>query len=417
MPTILTPTMITRECARVLHANLTFIGAVNRQYDDRFAQTGAKIGTALNIRMPAKYSVRTGASLSSQEYVERSTPLNCSSQAGVDVSFTTAELTMSIDDFSNRHIVPAMSQLAAHIENACLADAYKLVANYNGTTTTSGQITFKQFDEQGSILTRNLAPYSDRTALLDPTSRYEFNDTTKGLFQSSQNIAQQYREGMLGRTSGFDVYESTLLPTHTTGSLAGSPLTTGASLGTSTTTNAWVSQTDLSIDGATSATTLRAGDIITMSGVYDVHPESKTNLGILKRFVVQANVTLTTSATAYTVTVKPGLIYGTGNAFQNAVLSGPANSDNNTVTLIGNVSTAYPQNLSFHKDAFVFATADLVDVAEFGAWGARQTMDGISIRIAKQYAIATDTVPCRIDVLYGFGGLYPELANRHWHTA
>jgi hypothetical protein len=71
--------------------------------------------------------------------------------------------------------------------------------------------------------------------------------------------------------------------------------------------------------------------------------------------------------------------------------------------------------LQFHEDAFVFATADLEDVSRYGAWGARESMDGISMRIARQYAIATDTIPCRIDVLAGFAPLYPELAVRHMY--
>lgn len=410
---ILTPTQITREALRVLHGKLSFVGNVNRQYDNRFAQTGAKIGTSLNIRMPPKYTVRTGATASFQDHVERSTPLTVSSQAGIDVSFTSVELTMSLDEFSYMVLEPAMSQLAAHIENACLGDAMNLVANYNGLTTTSGQIDFKTFDNMGAILTENLAPYADRCVILTPTSRNEFVDAAKGLFHSSENIKRQYREGMLGRTSGFDVYESTFLPSHANGSLAGSPLTTGASLGTSTTANSWVSQTQLSVDGATSATTIAAGDIITLSGVYEVHPETKTNTGKLKRFVAQDAVTLTTSATTYTFNVKPGLIYGDGNAYQNCVLSGVANTDGLTVTRIGVASQTYGENLAFHKDAFVFATADLIDVTEFGAWGSRETMDGISMRLARQYDLTNDRVPARFDILYGFAGLYPELAVRN----
>ena len=133
--TILTPTMITREALRVLHQKSNFIGNVNRQYDDKFAQTGAKVGTSVNVRMPSKYSVRTGATLSTQNHVERSTPLSVSSQYGVDVSFTSVELTMDLDSFSERIIEPAMAQLAAKIEGACLADAYKLVNNYTNATT------------------------------------------------------------------------------------------------------------------------------------------------------------------------------------------------------------------------------------------------------------------------------------------
>lgn len=411
---ILTPTMITREALRVLHGKLSFVSNVNTQYDNRFAQTGAKIGTSLNIRMPPKYTVRTGATASYQDHIERSTPLTVNSQAGIDVSFTSVELTMSLDEFSRVVIEPAMSQLAAHIEGQCLSDAQNLVANYNGITTTSGSLTFASFDGMGSILTKNLAPYSNRVALLTPDSRNAFVSATSGLFQDSGAIAKQYKEGMLGRTSGFDVYESTFLPSHTTGSMAGSPVTTGASLGVSTTSNSWVSQTTLTIDGATTTTTLVAGDIITLSGVYDVHPETKTNLGTLKRFVVQGNVTLTNDAT---FNVKPGLIYGTGNAYQNSVLSGVTNTDNLTLTRIGNASSAYGENLAFHRDAFVFATADLIDVSDLGAWGAREVMDGISMRLARQYDIANDAVPARFDVLYGFGGLYPELAVRNRYVA
>lgn len=411
---ILTPLMILRESLRVLHGKVPFLSSVNREYDSQFAKTGAKIGSTLNIRMPSKYTVRTGATLSPQDHVERSTPLTITSQIGVDVSFTTVDLTMSMDDFSSRFIQPAMAQLGAYLESDCLTRAYKLVPNYTGTTST--QMSFKQFQQGGQTLTENLAPPGQRTALLNPASMVEFNDATKGLFSNPSNLNTQFREGMMGRTGGFDVFEDTFLPSHTRGSFAGSALTTGAALGTSTTANVWVSSSTVDIDTATSATTLLAGDIITISGIYDVHPESKANTGRLKKFVVQSDVTLTTLANAYTVTVKPGLIYGTGNAYKNCVLSGISDTNNNTVTCFGVASTAYGQNLQFHKDAFVFGTADLVDVQEFGAWGARDSMDGISMRIAKQYAIASDTVPCRIDVLYGFGELYPELAARGFHA-
>jgi len=410
--TVLTPTQITREALRVLHGKLSFIGSVNRQYDSAFAQTGAKIGSSLNIRMPSRYSVRTNATLASQDHVERSTPLAVSSQYGVDVSFTTAELTMNLDDFSKRIITPAMSQLAAKLEADALAVAYKSVANYVGTTSTS--MTYLQFQQGGASLTNNLAPYSDRTALLRTLDRVNFSDAVKGLFQSAENIGEQYREGVVGRTGGMDVYENTFVPSHTRGSFAGSALTTGTTIGTSATTNVWASQTALTIDTATSTTILKAGDVVTVSGVYDIHPETKVNTGALKKFVVQSDVTFTTLANTYTATVVPAMIYGSGNAFQNCVLSGVSDTDNNTVTAFGVASTAYGQSLAYHKDAFVFATADLVDVSQYGAWGARQSMDGISMRIAKQYAISSDTVPCRIDVLWGFAPLYPELAVRHF---
>ena len=164
---ILTPTMITREALRILHQKLNFVGNVNRQYDDRFAQTGAKIGTSLNIRMPSKYTVRTGATLSAQDHVERSTPLTVSSQYGVDVSFTSVELTMDLDDFSERVLDPAMAQLAAKIEGDALDVAYQRVWNYTNATT-DGLLNYKRFQENGRNITENLAPSSQRSAVLTP---------------------------------------------------------------------------------------------------------------------------------------------------------------------------------------------------------------------------------------------------------
>ena len=220
----------------------------------------------------------------------------------------------------------------------------------------------------------------------------------------------------MGRTGGFDVGETINLPSHTTGSLAGSPLTNGSTLGISTTTASWTSTTTLNIDGATSTTTVKAGDIITLSGVYEVTPENKVNTGRLKTFVVQADVTLTTAATGYDVTVKPAMIYGSGNPHQNCALSGVANTDGLTVTRIGAASTAFAQDLFFHKDAFVFATVDLEDVSPYGAQCARATSDSISLRWVQQYSASADTVAGRFDVLWGFAPLYPELAVRHLTT-
>ena len=412
---ILTNTVITREAARILHQEGTFLGNVNRQYSDQFARTGAKVGTSVNLRLPARYSVRTNATFSGQDHVETSTPFTVSSQYGVDVSFTTLERTMSLDDFSASVLKPAMKQLAAKIEGDALAVAYKAVNNYTNATTNA-KLTYAYFQRAGALMSSQLSPVGDRTALLQPLSMVEFLDATKGLFAAQSNLNEQFREGMMGRTGGFDVGETINLPSHTTGSLAGSPLTNGATLGISTTTASWTSTSTLNIDGATSATTLKAGDIITLSGVYEVTPENKVNTGRLKTFVVQSDVTLTTTATGYDVTVKPAMIYGTGNPHKNCVLSGVSDTDGLTVTRIGAASTAFAQDLFFHKNAFVFATVDLEDVSPYGAQCSRATSDSISLRWVQQYSSTADTVVGRFDVLWGFAPLYPELAVRHLTT-
>lgn len=414
--TYLTNTVITREAARILHQGDNFLNSINMEYSDQFARTGAKAGTTIGMRLPSKYKARKTAAFSGQDHVERSAPLAVLSQWGVDVSFSTYDRTMSLDDFSKRFLRPAVKQLAAEVAGQCMADAYKRVYNYTNATTNSA-ITYKYFQQNGAKITDALGPYDDRTALLSPASAVEFMDATKGLFHASKNLEQQFRDGILGNTGGFDVGENTMLPSHTTGSLAGSPLTNGTALGTSTTANAWSSQTVLSIDGATSGTTIKAGDIITLSGVYRVHPETKANTGKLQTFVVQSDVTLTTAANAYNVTVEPALIYGDGNAFQNCVLSGVANTDNLTVTRIGAASTQFAQDLFFHKDAFAIAFVDLEDVSKYGASSTRVNTDRISIRFVEQYDATIDVVRHRLDVCFGFAPLYPELASRHLTTA
>jgi hypothetical protein len=202
-------------------------------------------------------------------------------------------------------------------------------------------MTYRSFQKMGQRLTDELAPIGDRTAILAPASVIEFLDATKGLFAAQSNLNEQFKEGMMGRTGGLDVGENTLLPPHTTGTMAGSPLTFGTTLGLSTTANSWVSTTALSVTGATATGTVLAGDIITLSGVYAVHPESKANSGRLQQFVVQASVTMTTATSTYTVTVKPALMYGSGNAFQNCVLSGVSDTTGLTVTRLGASNTAF----------------------------------------------------------------------------
>jgi hypothetical protein len=58
-------------------------------------------------------------------------------------------------------------------------------------------------------------------------------------------------------------------------------------------------------------------------------------------------------------------------------------------------------SLLYHKEAFAFATADLV-MPKGVDFAAREVMDGISMRIVRQYDINSDKFPCRLDVLYGY---------------
>ena len=404
---ILTPSIITKEALRILHAQSNFLTKINRQYDSRFAVSGAKIGTSLDVRLPNKFTVRTGSTYSAQNMIERKVNLPVATIKGVDLTITDSELTLSLNDFSEQFLKPAMNQLASDIEYSAMLAMYKAVPNAVGTVST--QIDYKKFQQAGQKLTENLAPSSDRTFLLNPSSRVEFSDAVKGLFQSSSNIDDQYREGMVGRTGGFDVFENTMIPVHTTGTYGGTPLTNGATQGSTGADNAFVATSAIITDGWTVTTTvLNAGDTITFAGCYEVHPETKVSTGVLKRFVVTAN-TVTDSSGNSTITVSPGVI--AGGAYKNC---SNRIADGSAIVVLGTSATAYGQNLAFHKDAFTFVSADL-DIPKGMDMAAREKFGNISMRFVRWFDGDTGTWKSRFDILHGMAALYPELACRLVH--
>ena len=384
--TILTPTAVTREALRILHQKLNFVGAITRDYDDSYAKTGAKIGDSLKIRLPNQYTVRSGATLSAQDTTESSVTLQVATQKGVDLNFTSVDLTLSLDDFSKRILDPAMSVLAANIEADALSmykDVYQSV--WNGAAAA----TYNKALDARVILNRSLAPYADRTALMDSIAMADVVKDTKTLFQDDASIAKQYKEGYMGRAAGFDWAENTMMPSHTRSAANGAYLVNGAS------------QTGATLTVDTGANAPSQGDVITIAGVYSVHPETKVSTGVLQQFVIGA------SATTTSFPISPSII--TSGATQN-VSGSPA--DNAAVTFAGTASTAVQTSLLFQKGAFAFATADLV-MPQGVDFASRQVLDGVSMRIVRAYDINNDKFPCRLDVLYGYKTLRAQLAARY----
>lgn len=388
--TILTPDMITSEALRILHQKCNFIGNINRAYDSSFAKEGAKIGDTLRIRLPNQYVIRTGATLTTQTTVEANTSLQVATQRGVDLTFTSVDLTLRLDDFSQRILEPAMAVLAANIE----ADAFNMALDvYNSVNNIGSAVTFRNVMQARKRLNDSLAPMDDnRSVILNTQDNVDLVDALKGLFQDTTAIKQQYRDGSMGRTGGFDFWENTLVPTQTTGTAAA---TTGYLINGATQTGS-----TLVID--TGTTTFARGDIITIAGVFEVHPETKVSTGNLQQFVVTA----TTGTSATSVGISPAIVTSGGR--QN-VSGSPA--DNAAISKIGGASAVYRPSLAFHKDAFTFATADLV-LPKGVDMAARKVMDGISMRMVRAYDINNDRFPVRFDVLYGYRTIRPELACR-----
>jgi len=393
--TLLTASAITRESLRILHQKLNFVGSIVREYDDSFAQKGAKIGDTLKVRLPNQYVVRTGATLAAQDTNEASVELKVQTQRGVDLNFTSVDLTLSLDDFSKRILNPAMSTLAASIE----ADAMSMYRDVFQSVWNGGAAITLEKVLDGRVLLQNaLAPLNDRTANLNTTDNAKFVDALKALFNDTTGIAKQYREGYMGRTAGFDFVENTMWGKHTRGA-ASAAYTTSTLVGVLP-----ISETPVStMTVATGTGAMNVGDVFTIGNVFAVHPETKVSTGTPQQFVVTAAY----AGGAGTVSFAPAIVLSGGR--QNVVI--PTTSATAAITFAGTASTAVGTSLLYQKEAFAFATADLVMPGGVD-FAAREVMDGISMRVVRQYDINNDKFPTRLDVLYGYKTLRPQLAAR-----
>jgi hypothetical protein len=395
---ILTIDMITRKALEILENNLVITRNVNRQYDDSFAVEGAKIGSTLRIRLPDRALVTDGAALQVQDDNEQFTTLTVASQKHIGVNFTSAELTMQLDDFAERVLKPRISQLASSID-ADVANAYKSIGNTVGTpgTTPSTSLVLLQAQQK---LNENAAVMNPRYATVNPAANAGLVEGMKGLFNPTDTISKQFKNGMMGTgVLGYDeINMSQSIKQHTTGSR----VATGNSV-TTTVTSEGAASIALTIG---SGLTVKQGDVFTVAGVNAVNPQTRESTGSLFQFVALADATA--SGTAIVVTVAP--IYTAANALA-TVDSFPASGA--AVIFVGAATSQYAQNLVYHKDAITFATADLllpqgVDMA------ARAVHNGISLRVVRQYDINNDRMPCRIDVLYGFSTIRPQMGCRIW---
>ena len=397
---LLTIDMITRKCLEILENNLVLSRNVNKEYDDSFAVEGAKIGSTLRIRLPDRALVTDGAALQVQDDNEQFTTLNVSSQKHIGINFTTAELTMQLDDFAERVLKPRISQLAASVD-ADVANAYKSIFNTVGTpgTTPATALVLLQAQQK---LNESAAPMSPRYATVNPAANAGLVNGLSGFFNPTSTISRQFKTGMMGEgVLGYDEMNmSQSIVNHTTGSRAGTILVNE--------TVSTQGQATITLDGLTSTTTVTVGDVFTIAGVYAVNPQTRLSTGSLQQFVVTAAQTASGGDMANMAISPP--MYTAANALA-TIDAFPAN--NAAVTFVGTASTVYPQNLVYHKNAITLATADLllpqgVDMAS------RQVHNGISMRIVRQYDINNDRMPCRVDVLYGFATIRPPMACRIW---
>jgi hypothetical protein len=409
--TTLTADIIAKEALAILDNELGWLGKIHRAHESEYSETvnGYKKGATISIRRPADFVVRTGATMNLQDVIEGKTTLTVDQQIGVDWSFTSSDLTLSMNDLSDRVIKPALTNIVNHLAEDVAEQMYLGTYNWAGTP---GQTinSFTDFSNGPKRLDQMAVPMSDRCALLSPDDHWALIGAATALANVGSGAESgAYRKGSLGMLAGVDTYMSQVVPTHTNGTWdATTPLTDGNSQEVSydTAKNTWTQS--LITDGWDSSATITAGSVFTIDGVYMVNPKTKASTGILQNFVVTAAVTANATTTSdTTLTISPPII--TSGPHQTVTYSG--NFDGKAIVPFGSASTGYAQNLIFHKNAMSLAVVPM-EMPQGSNNGSRQTANGLSVRVIPVYDGVNDVSKWRLDLLYGRKLIDPRLLTR-----
>lgn len=402
--TLLTPTIIAKESLMQLVNSMAMARHVHTAYKNEFV----KVGQTITVRKPNKFRATKAQARSNTNLSEPSTSITMSTQAHVSWAFSSVDLTTTIEDYSKRYIAPAAAALANQVD-ADLCALYKNVWNSAGTPGTT-PATFKALGDAQQILDDEAVPSEGRVAIVNPAAHWALADGLKGTF--AQNVAKDIiTKGYLGTIANLSIYMDQNVVRHTTGAFTSSatPLISGNVVTAATTfpTDGWNSD----------SSTVLAGDVFTVSSVYGVNPMSGASTGNLKFWVATDATTTSSGGAMATLAISPTLVYSSTNPYTNCIRTSGATNimiDNDVMTFWGSESTAYPQNLVYHPNAFALVTVPIEIPSN--VWGARETDTdaGLSIRVVKQYDIDADEEIIRLDILYGVKTLYPELAVRLW---
>jgi len=396
--TLLTRLEITRKAIRLFTNSNEFMKSIDRQYDPQFAQTGAKIGATLRVRLPNDYTVTDGPGLSLQDTAEQQTTLTVATQRHVDTGFTTAEMALSLDDYSERITKPKMNNLGGNVAKTIMLaigeTAANANANFNGTAIISPNAN--TFVTAGAILDDNSAPMmgtkGDRKIVNDPWTDSRTSTSLQGLFNPVARISEQYEYGSVKQALGFSWMRDQTVIKHTAGTFTAGTVNGAGQSGNTLVTNA--------ITG-----TLNQGDIITIAGVTAVNRVTKQSTGMSRQFVVTANVlTAATSIPIYPAIVAQG-VGGVDSQYQ-TVVSAPA--DAAAISLYTAASAVYRKSLAYAPEAITMVTADLYMPTRGVIDSARAQFDGVSMRSISAYLPGSDQAINRDDVLFGQLSIRPE---------
>lgn len=405
--TTLTADKVAKAALAILENELGVVNTMYRAHQEEFSENvnGYKPGDTIRIRRPADFTVRSGATLSTQDVIEGYTQLTVDQQIGVDFQFTSTELTLKIEDLATRVIKPAMSSIVNYMANDVLSTMYKGIYHWVGTpgNTLSTFAGFAKGPERMDLVS---VPQDGRYATLNPQDNWGLIGSQTALY--IQDAAKSaYRQGELGNLAGVETMMSQVTPSHTVGPLGGTPLINGASQNVTydTAKNTWTQS--LITDGwtAAAASRLKQGDVFTIANVFIVNPKTKASTGVLQQFVVTADVSSDAGGNL-TATISPPIITSGPHQTVNA-----APADNAAITVLGTASTTYRQNLFYHKNAMALAIVPM-EMPQAAYGGARESYKNISCRVIPIYDGTNDISKWRLDLLYGRKLIDPRLAVR-----
>lgn len=410
--TTLTADIIAKEALAILDNELGWLGRIYRAFEDEFSQSvnGYKIGDTLSIRRPPDFTVRTGATMDLQDVIEGKVTLTVSSQKGIDFSFSSTDLTLKIEDLSERVIKPAMVNLINDCAKDVLSVACKGTYHWVGTPHTSTVMnSFADFAKGPERMDLAAIPQGDRIALLNPQDYWGFIGAQTAIFVS--DIAKDaIRRGELGMIAGLDTYMTQVLPSHTMGTATNTtPIVKAGTTPTSTydsVKNTWTQS--IVITGFGNSVTITEGTVFTIADLYMVNPKTKVRTNVLQQFVVTADVTADSGGSDTTLTISPPII--TAGPHQTVELS-TGSLASNAVTLLGTQSDVYPQNLFMHKNAMALAVVPM-EMPQGSVNGSRRTRNGLSVRVIPIYDGINDVSKWRLDLLYGRRLVDPRLSVR-----
>lgn len=403
---ILTPSVIAKEALMQLENSLVLANKVHREYKKEFA----KVGDTVSIRKPVKFYTADGATRVNQDVEEGNTSITIDQRKHVSWKFSTQDLTLKIEQYSERYIKPAMITLA----NTMDAKGYSLYKNLWNFTGTPGTVpsTYALVSPAAQRQTEMAVPMDSRSLFLNPAAHYGIAGDQVGLQQQNM-VRTAYTDAQIGRIAGYDAMAAQNIANHTVGAHAGTPLVNGGSQATTYALTKATGVGSLVTDGWSTSITglLKAGDVFTIAGVYAVNPvpgegtTGKTVMPYLQEFVVNSDTDSDGSGNA-TISISPAIIVS--GPYQ-TVSAEPA--DNAAITVKGTAGAILPQNLALHKNAFALVTCPL-ELPDGANWKARETHNGLSVRLVKDYDIDSDDDVIRIDALYGWKAIYPELGCR-----